>query len=70
MKMFALVCSQGTACHETSLCDKCFTDANKKRIESQINQSDSDRPIPGVWHDCTQNDALECNDCGAVVPVE
>ncbi len=62
MRMFALVSDQGTACSETALCEKCHaTSKHRAAIERKAAR---DIPNPRDWHDCTGNEALECNDCG------
>ncbi|QWY80595.1 hypothetical protein SEA_QUAMMI_90 [Microbacterium phage Quammi] len=56
-EMFAGVTDQGTAAAETALCTPCNTPENIARFYA-------------AWHDvvgreeCTQNDALECQQCG------
>ena len=58
--MFAGVTSQGTAAAETALCGDCNT---SKNIEAHC--ADIFDPVTHR-EDCTENDALECQNCGAV----
>lgn len=59
-KMYALVSNQGTAMDETSFCSDCI---EKNRGLTQ-DTAPKDAAIPLDWHECTDNDALVCNNCG------
>ena len=61
MRKYALVSGQGTACHETVLYGKEYTEENRASVEARIahsTMSEIDRPIPGSWTDVTENDAV------------
>lgn len=58
--MFAGVTSQGTAAAETALCGECNTPEN-----IAIYYADHRDPVT-YREDCTENDALDCQNCGAV----
>ena len=61
--MYALVSDQGTATHETAICNACFTPDNKEVLVKNAPDDVVDR----TWHICADNDALECVVCGATV---
>ena len=72
-KLYAMVSGQGTACYEACLCSECDNPQNRAAIEayttvSSNHMSEIDRPMPGSWTDCTDNDALTCNTCGWYAP--
>jgi hypothetical protein len=67
-QLFALASDQGTACSETCLCSDHYTDENKGKIEAKIDPKNPDRAVAGSWHDCTENEALACTDCGYAPP--
>lgn len=63
-KLLALVADQGTACSEAALCDLCHAKpASRAAVEKKAARI-RDIPNPADWHDCTGNEALQCNDCG------
>ncbi len=62
-KVYAIVSDQGTACAETALCEKCHGGKHRAKVE-KLAATIADIPNPRDWHDCTGNDALQCNDCG------
>lgn len=67
--MVALCSAQGTACDEAGLCSKCDTPERRAAIDAErpdANMPEDDRPIPGVWHDVTGNDAVQCQECGKI----
>lgn len=60
VRKFALLSMQGTACSETVLTAREFTDKNKRRVEEEARHSTYtalDRPVPNTWTDVTDNDA-------------
>lgn len=64
MRMKALCTEQGTAGHETALCEKCYLDkANQGYAREMASQSDDINPT-NDFVDCTGNTALECCICG------
>lgn len=58
-RLYALLSTQGTACHETVLLAHEYTAEARARIEADIDPSNPDAPVPGTWTDCTENDALQ-----------
>lgn len=58
MKLYALLSEQGTACHETVLCEKDYLDLTiRQGVEKTIHSNTFDPPIPGTWTDVSDNDA-------------
>jgi hypothetical protein len=57
LAIYALTDEQGTAMSETALCAEHYTAENRQRMT--VPEGD------GVWHDCTGNDELACQICGA-----
>lgn len=67
MSMYARLSPQGTACQETALCGTCLQDDSIKqwyRNPYGMADNNPDRPVTS-YHDCTGNEALECQHCGA-----
>lgn len=65
-QIFARTSGQETACAETALCAKCATPKNKVRFANPCGYAESSDDAPsGEWVDCSQNDALRCQNCGA-----
>jgi hypothetical protein len=62
--MLALVSDQGTACAETALCEHCHSNAKRRAAVEKLAAGIDDIPNPRDWHDCTGNEALQCNGCG------
>jgi hypothetical protein len=67
MTIYALLNPQGTACAETALCGLHYSDENLRTQAEQYAEADRlpDSAIPGTWTDCTDNEALTCQACGA-----
>jgi hypothetical protein len=63
MKMYALLDTQGTACAETALCEECKSD--RKLREKIKRQASDDVVIADGFVDCTGNEMLTCQNCGA-----
>lgn len=64
MKMLALTSTQGTAMGETAICDT-HPEADRNILKRLAHRSgDWDH---GDFHDCSGNEALTCQMCGAVV---
>lgn len=71
MQLFAQVDNQGTAMPITTLCVH-HKDSHRNHFEVDysdiLGKSEGYRKIPLTdpsWHDCTSNDELSCNVCGA-----
>ena len=75
-KMFALLSDQGTACHETALCETCYNDPKKSLSEAQFadyynnrsyasEQGSQADDIPDVltFENCSDNTMLFCIIC-------
>lgn len=63
-KMYALVTTQGTACYETALCERCVVyPINKDQARGQI-LSVGDITDKETFVDCGHNVALSCIICG------
>ena len=63
--MFALISEQGTACAETALCQQCYAVPGGRAYASEMGSQADDIPNVTEFHDCSENDALECCICGA-----
>ena len=69
--MVALCTPQGTACAEAGVCSDCDTPELRAKVEADAvgrnrDNPEHDRPVPGVWHDATGNDAVACQGCGKI----
>ena len=69
MKMYALLSDQGTACHETALCEECYADEENQGYAREQGSQADDIPAPNNFEDCGNplddgNDALSCCTCG------
>jgi hypothetical protein len=63
-KLFAIVSEQGTACSEACLCERCHANPKHRASVEKRAATVDDIPNPTDWHDCTRNEALQCNVCG------
>lgn len=64
MRKFALLSVQLTACSETGLCHKHFTEEHMTEIEDRCTGEGDDDPVPGTWSDVSGNDEIHCTVCG------
>jgi hypothetical protein len=64
--MHVMKSDQGTHCYETALCNDCFTDENKGKVEKEaaMPHHAPDNAIPGSWAKACDEE-LSCNVCGA-----
>jgi hypothetical protein len=62
MRTYAEVSVQGTALSETALCETHNTPENVQRFYAVPDLTD---PGTGARKDCTGNEAIECQECGA-----
>lgn len=70
-RMYAILTTDATAMAESALCSRCYPDPEKRRRrEAAAEQSgemgsDIGIGVQAIWEDCTDNDALECQECGS-----
>ena len=63
-KLLAIVSEQGTACHEACLCEVCHAKPETRAAVERRAATVSDILNPANWQDASENDALQCNECG------
>jgi hypothetical protein len=67
MAMYARLSRQNTACEETALCGNCLQDDDIKKMFLNpwgLKDDNLDQPHTS-WVDCSGNEALQCQNCGA-----
>lgn len=63
MRMYGLITKRGTAAAETGICQKCkVSSVNRKSVRAAALH---DVNPASCFIDCTENDAMSCQICGA-----
>lgn len=66
-RMYAIITPDQTAMGETALCSVCYPDPAARAAREQAARYSGDPLVRDghlAWEDCTDNDALECWECG------
>lgn len=62
--MKALVTAQGTATHETGLCDTCYLDPKNQAYAREMASRANDIDPQVAFEDCSGNEEVTCIICG------
>ena len=63
--MYALVSDQGTAMHETALCNTHYKDPDERNVALEMGEAAGDADPSLEFRNVSENDALSCLICGA-----